>query len=96
MVIPTFNELPEAVFKLSEKLDKIELLILSQNKDLPDPDTPTLLSATEACKFLRIKSRGTLYSLIKQQGLPFIKIGRKILFSKKDLINHLKQKTKKI
>ena len=67
-----------------------------KNDENSHGDSLTLMNAESAMKFLHIRSRGTLYNIIKRQGLPYINIGRKLLFTKQDLINHLKQKTKKI
>ena len=53
---------------------------------------PELLTNDEACSLLRIKSRSTLYRFIKEEGLPFKKIGRSTLLVKQDLIKFITNK----
>lgn len=48
-----------------------------------------ILTVKEAAEFLRISERYT-YQLIKENKLPHIKLGKKILINKSSLISHLR------
>ena len=91
IVLTTVDELKELLRSMlaEERLSQVKL----PNKDDPDPDGQELLSVEEACTLLRIKSRSTLYSFIKTQRLPYIKIGKKTLFKKNELLKFLTKKS---
>ena len=91
IVLTTVEELKELLRSAlaEERLTQVKF----PNKDDPDPDEQELLSVEEACKLLRIKSRSTLYSFIKTQRLPYIKIGKKTLFKKNELLKFLTKKS---
>lgn len=52
------------------------------------PDTPLLteplLTADEAAQLLRVP-RSTLYELVRARGLPHIRVGRSLRFTRPDL-----------
>lgn len=70
-----------------EKIDKIEEHILERQKAVEIP-TKEFLTVKEAAKFLDLKVP-TIYSKVHKREIPFIKIGRRLYFSKEDLIEHL-------
>src|SRR5438128_276268 len=94
IVLATEDELKE--FLRSVLAEDRQKQNIAKNKGNPNIDDLTFMNTECTMQFLQIRSRETLYNLIKKQGLPYIKLGRKLLFSKHDLIIHLKQKTKKI
>ncbi len=49
-----------------------------------------VLDRAEAMEYLRI-SRGTLDKLQKSHALPFVKIGKKVLFRKRDIDSFLEK-----
>jgi excisionase family DNA binding protein len=61
-------------------------------KSPPDPiDQPIALNIDEACKSSRL-SRGTLYAAIKSGELPLLKLGRRSLILRDDLLAWLQSK----
>ena len=55
---------------------------------MPERD---LLTRKEAMEYLRI-SRGTLDRMMRRRDLPFIKMGKKVLFRKADIDRFLESK----
>ena len=53
MIDVTFNELPEAVMMLIEKLDSIEKILLNP-KPVPNPESNDFLTVPEAAIFLNL------------------------------------------
>jgi excisionase family DNA binding protein len=53
---------------------------------MPDPQqlAEPLLDANEAARLLRVP-RSTLYELVRSRGLPHIRIGRHLRFTRTDL-----------
>lgn len=52
-----------------------------------------ILTVKEAAEFLRISERYA-YQLIKENKLPHIKLGKKILIDKSSLISHLRARNR--
>jgi len=50
-----------------------------------------ILTKTELMEYLRI-SRGTVDNWMKKQGMPFIKVDKKVLFRKSDVDSWLESK----
>jgi len=59
---------------------------------MPDKD---LLTRKETMEYLRI-CRGTLDRMMKKHDIPFIKMGKKVLFRKSDIDAFLESKTVRI
>jgi len=85
----SFDHLPEAVQKLSVKLDNIELLL----KQSPQPDQSTpqdeILTTKQAAEFLHIQVP-TLYSYVSKKRIASCKRGKHLYFVKADLIEFVK------
>ncbi|MCF8307853.1 MAG: helix-turn-helix domain-containing protein [Bacteroidales bacterium] len=88
----TIDKLPEAVSQLNEKLDRIEALIQKQ----PQPTEPEdkLLTVREAAEFMSL-AVPTIYSNVANGKLPSMKMGKKLYFSKKELLEYLKTTRRK-
>jgi excisionase family DNA binding protein len=54
--------------------------------------TEPLLDANEAARLLRVP-RSTLYELVRSRGLPHVRIGRALRFTRADLGKWLEQHT---
>lgn len=87
----TFEQLPTAVSQLSQKLENIEKLLLSQtNKDSPKETEEKLLTVEAAAAFLSL-STPTIYSKVSRNELPFMKRGKRLYFSQKELLEYLQR-----
>lgn len=88
-----FNELPEVIRRLFEKVESIEKLVLGL-KPTGDRDDE-LLNVEEAAAFLKI-SEASLYTKVSRKEIPFSKPGKRLYFSRKELqdwISNARHKT---
>lgn len=84
----TFEQLPEAVNQLNLKLDKIEQMLIENNK--PQFEQPEqFLNIQEAAELLTL-SVPTIYSKVSKNELPVMKRGKRLYFSRTELLNYLK------
>lgn len=79
----TFEQLPNAVSRLYEKLDSIEKLLLSQGNTI-QLEADQLLTIKEAAEHLTL-SVPTLYDLVSRAAIPVSKRGKRLYFSKQEL-----------
>lgn len=87
----TFNELPEAVSELLERMGHIEKLL----SDSPGvPETDELMDVAATSKFLNL-SVSTLYTKVCRGEIPALKPGKRLYFNKKELIEWIKNARKK-
>ncbi len=73
-----FDQLPQAVYNLQQKLDEIERLlhtIISSS----GPDPEQIMTVTQAAEFLDL-SVATIYGLISKVELPVLKRGKRYNF----------------
>lgn len=89
----TFEKLPQAVTQLLNKLENLEQLIISQ-KDIPQRDEDQLLTIREAAEILHL-SVPTVYGLVQRSEVPVCKRGKRLYFSKTELITWVKTGRKK-
>lgn len=90
----TFDELPQAIGTLHEKVDCIKDLLLknrSQNSQLPRDD---LLTIRQAAEFLSL-SVPTLYTKVSRKEIPFNKQGKRLYFSVVELSEWVRSGRKK-
>lgn len=85
----TFEQLPNAVTLLSQKLDNIERLLLQKNDPAPAEHPDKLLSVSQAADFLNL-SVPTIYSKVSRGELPCMKRGKRLYFSQTELMDYLK------
>jgi excisionase family DNA binding protein len=88
----TFDQLPQAVYEIQQKLASIEQLLHQLNKSNPESDS--ILTVDEAAKFLNL-AVATIYRLISQGELPVMKRSKRCYFSKLELIAYLKKGRRK-
>lgn len=89
----TFEKLPQAVNQLIDKLDSIERLLLSQNST-PQPEEDKLLTIREAAEILHL-SVPTVYGLVQRSEVPVCKRGKRLYFSKQELVSWILSGRKK-
>lgn len=88
----TFNELPEAVSQLSQKLDNIERLLQSQQSQ-PQDEWMDLDALTQYDPEKRTKT--TFYGYVSRREIPFHKKGKKLTFLKSEIDEWIKTGRKK-
>jgi excisionase family DNA binding protein len=89
----TFNELPQAISELFKKMESIEtLLINNSNNTQADPEQ--LLNIKQAGELLNL-SVPTLYGYVHRAEIPVSKRGKRLYFSKQELLDWIKLGRKK-
>lgn len=83
----SFENLPQAVSLLIEKVDLLEQLLKSQQNISAPSDRP--MSISEAAKFINL-SVPTLYGLVSKRTIPFSKMGKRLYFSEAELTSWIK------
>ncbi|TKC04360.1 helix-turn-helix domain-containing protein [Pedobacter frigoris] len=80
----TFDQLPEAIVVLYDKLLSIEKMItdLKVSYNLPDQD---LLNIQQASELVTL-AVPTLYSKVSLKEIPFCKKGKRLYFSRSELL----------
>jgi len=89
----TFEKLPQAVTQLFDKLENLERLIISQN-NAPQPEEDKLLTIREAAEILHL-SVPTVYGLVQRSEVPVCKRGKRLYFSKQELVSWIMSGRKK-
>jgi excisionase family DNA binding protein len=87
----TFDQLPEYMVLLCEKVDKIEQLITGQSSTTSAHEGD-LMNITQVAEFLTLKIP-TIYSKVSRNELPYMKDKHRVYFSKTELTAFLKSKT---
>lgn len=88
----TFDQLPQAVSRLHERLSNIEQLLLQANHH--SPETDELLTITQAARFLNL-SVPTIYGKVSRKDIPVNKQGKRLYFYKSELVEWVKAGRKK-
>ena len=88
----TFNELPEMIAELYLKVTNIESLLSTKVETTPEPED--LLTIRQASKLITL-SVPTIYGLVQRSSIPVSKQGKRLYFSKVELIAWIKQGRKK-
>ena len=79
--------------KLGKVIAKELVALVKEDDDLMDLiSPPVLMDIEEASKYLCIP-RGTVYQL--SSSIPHVKVGKRLVFSQRDLIRWLNKKNKK-
>lgn len=83
----TFDQLPQAVRQLYEKLNSIENLLLNKSNQ---QEADQLLTIQQAGELIKL-SVPTLYGYVSRNEIPFSKKGKRLYFSKQELMDWIKQ-----
>jgi excisionase family DNA binding protein len=89
----TFEELPQAISTLHDKVDCIKDLLL-ESRQKHDPPQSDLLTIGQAAEFLKL-SVPTLYTKVSRREIPVSKRGKRLYFSKAELSDWIKSGRKK-
>ncbi len=93
VVMLTFNEIPVAIQEMQKKLEKIELLLTEKTPN-SSGETDQFFSIKEAANFLNL-SVPTLYGYVSRSAIPVSKRGKRLYFSKLELLQWIKDGRKK-
>jgi excisionase family DNA binding protein len=88
----TFDQLPQAVSKLQDKLESIEQLLLQQQDQSPGQEE--ILTITQAAKFINL-SVPTIYSKVCRKEIPVNKQGKRLYFYRSELTEWIKSGRKR-
>lgn len=86
----TFDQLPQMVNQLSEKIDSLQAIIQSQIPKTKNTEKD-LMNLQEAADFLSLK-KPTIYSKISRGEIPYMKDKHRVYFSRKELTDFLQRK----
>lgn len=89
----TFEQLPQTVKEISEKVNNIERLLLAKPENF-QPEMPDLLTIKQAADFITL-SVPTIYGLVHRAEIPVNKRGKRLYFSKQELTAWIKAGRKK-
>lgn len=84
----TFEQLPQAVSQLFDKLNTIERLLLAKSNDA-QIEGDELLTIQQAALLLSL-SVPTIYGLVSRAEIPVSKRGKRLYFSKQELTDWIK------
>jgi len=85
-----FEDLPTAVGNLARKLDHIERLLNEKSSEASKDNSDKLLTVDQAAEYLNLSVQ-TIYIKKRKGELPFMKQGKRLYFSSKDLMDFLKE-----
>jgi len=85
----TFDQLPQAVAMLTKEVSELKQLLLQKSDQQITIPSEQLLNVKEAADFLNL-SVPTVYSKVSRGELPVMKRGKKLHFSKTELMQYLK------
>lgn len=88
----TFDQLPEAVSRIHEKLDNIEQILLQQQGQTLEQDE--IMPVTKAAIFLDM-AVPTVYSKVCRKEIPVNKRGKRLYFYRSELMEWIKSGRKK-
>ncbi|MDB5287366.1 MAG: hypothetical protein JWR05_2315 [Mucilaginibacter sp.] len=87
-----FNELPEVVRRLFEKVERIEIML--EQFEPKEDDENELLNIQEAAAFLKV-SVAAIYTKVSRKEIPVSKPGRRLYFNKTELKDWIRQGKRK-
>jgi len=90
----SFNDVPQAVAHLINKVDKIETLLSTKQSQAQESDQ--WLNLSDLCKYHPDKpAKPTVYAWIGQRSIPYHKKGKKLMFLKSEIDTWLKEGRRK-
>ncbi|MDD4429542.1 MAG: helix-turn-helix domain-containing protein [Paludibacter sp.] len=90
----TFDQLPKAVTMLTIEVSELKRLLI-EKQDQPPPEPPEqFLTIQEAAEFMNL-TVPTMYSKVSKGELPVMKRGKRLYFSRTELMTYIKTGRKK-
>ena len=89
----TFEQLPQTVKDISDKVNNIERLLLAKS-DTVQTELTDLFTIQQAAQFISL-SVPTIYGLVQRLKIPVNKRGKRLYFSKQELTEWIKAGRKK-
>jgi excisionase family DNA binding protein len=86
----SFDQLPTAVSLLTKEVVELKQLILQSREQEPQEPCELLFTIQEAADFMRL-SVPTMYSKVSKGELPSMKRGKRLYFSRSELMSYIKQ-----
>lgn len=83
-----FEDIPQAVGELLRKMERIEDLLSELQS--PSKDTEELLSIQQVSQLVHLQVP-TLYAYVHKREIPFSKKGKRLYFSRSEIIEWIKQ-----
>lgn len=90
----TFENLPQAVKEMNQKLDKIERILIQKENQVEASRTDQLLTISQAAEFLKL-SVPTIYGKVSKNTIPFMKRGKRLYFTQQELLAYIKEGSSK-
>lgn len=84
----TFDDLPDIIGKLCDKIDRLEKLLITKN-NFDNDQKEELLTIEDAAKLLSL-SVATIYTKVCKNEIPVNKQGKRLYFYKKELLDWIK------
>ena len=90
----SFNEMPQALVHLINKVEKIETLLETKQPQAQEGDQ--WLNLNDLCNYHPDHpAKPTVYAWIGQRSIPYHKKGKKLMFLKSEIDNWLKEGRRK-
>jgi excisionase family DNA binding protein len=86
----TFENLPNAVVTLSKQVQELRQIVISQSQKPSGNSLKDFLNIQEAGELLNL-AKATIYTKVSKGELPVMKRGKKLYFSKAELISFIEQ-----
>lgn len=83
----TFDQLPSAVAELLQKVSSIENILRNQTTQ---PETDQYLTIQQTGELIKL-SVPTIYGYVSRNAIPFSKKGKRLYFSKMEIMEWIKQ-----
>ena len=90
----TFDQLPNAVTMLTKEVSELKRLIVEKQEQAPTDQPEQFLNIQLAAEFLCL-SVPTLYTKVSKGELPVMKRGKRLYFSRTELMEYIKEGRKK-
>lgn len=94
MAATTFDTLPDTVYQIFLKVERLESLMQQKqrvNASIPEED---LMTIEEVCKFLKL-SKPTVYNLVSASKIPNSKVGKRLYFSRSKILKWIESGERK-